>query len=608
METQDNSQIKQRIRERYKGVDESVLDVIPATPREDFYKSEIHKRVAVYARVSTDDPNQTSSYELQKNHYEDLVNRRDNWELVDIYADEGISGTSLQHRDNFIRMINDCKDKKIDLIVTKSVSRFARNIIDCIGYVRELKAADPPIGIFFETENIFSLDENSEMSLSFIATLAQEESHTKSEIMNSSIEMRFKRGIFLTPKLLGYDRDENGNLVINEDEANTVRLIFFSYLFGYTTTQIADALTELERLTKKGRTFWSSSTVSAILTNARYCGDVLARKTFTPNYLDHKKKKNRHDRNQYRQKDHHDAIISREDFFAVQKMIRYGKYRNKGYFPELKVVKEGFLTGYVAIHPKWAGFMREDYFEASESVMEGIVKIPSKPLRVTIKKGSVDLSNYELVRKEIISAFRMPEISINSAHISFNRAAIETMPDTRLIEILVMPANKYLVVRKADKDDRYALSWSAEKEGVLYKKIICGAAFIPTLYKLFDFNEEYEYKVYGDVLRKGDEKFLFFDMKDAISLIKETEIAPEGTEPKRKRTKKNKTYPKEWEKTFGEKYYSSKAKLKEQEDELMSTKESVNMIFSKKDEGVTSVREAAGKIEDILKRIGEEDG
>ena len=113
-----------------------------------------------------------------------MVSRRANWELADIYADEGISGTSLQHRDNFLRMIKDCQDGKIDLIVTKSVSRFARNIIDCIGYVRQLKASYPPIGVFFETENIFTLDENSEMSLSFIATLAQEESHTKSEIRN----------------------------------------------------------------------------------------------------------------------------------------------------------------------------------------------------------------------------------------------------------------------------------------------------------------------------------------------------------------------------------------------------------------------------------------
>ena len=229
-----------------------------------------------------------------------MVSRRPDWDLVEIYADEGISGTSLQHRDAFVKMIEDCKAGKIDLIVAKSVSRFARNLIDCIGYVRELKAMNPPIGVFFETENIFTLNANSEMSLSFIATLAQEESHSKSEIMNASIEMRFKRGIFLTPALLGYDQDDDGNLVINDQEAEIVRLIFFMYLYGYTCKQIAETLTELNCRTKRGNVRWSPTGVMQILQNERHCGDVLARKTFTPNYLDHKSKKNRQDRNQYR--------------------------------------------------------------------------------------------------------------------------------------------------------------------------------------------------------------------------------------------------------------------------------------------------------------------
>ena len=241
---------KEKIRQRYKGISENELDVIPALPQENFYEDQHEKRVAVYARVSTDDPRQTSSYELQKNHYQDVVSRHAGWKLIDIYADEGISGTSLQHRDAFIRMIADCQAGKIDLIVTKSVSRFARNVLDCIGHVRQLKAMKPPIGVFFETENIYTLNENSEMSLSFISTLAQEESHNKSEIMNASIEMRFRRGIFLTPPLLGYDQDEDGNLVINEEEAETVRLIFFMYLYGYTCQEIANTLTKTGRHTK----------------------------------------------------------------------------------------------------------------------------------------------------------------------------------------------------------------------------------------------------------------------------------------------------------------------------------------------------------------------
>lgn len=169
---------KNKIRERYKGVSIDELDVIPALPQEDIFAVENEQRVAVYARVSTDDPRQTSSYELQKNHYHDVISKSPNWKLVQIYADEGISGTSLQHRDQFKLMIEDCKKGEIDLIVTKSVSRFARNVVDCIGYVRELLSLPHPVGVFFETERLNTFDPKSEMVLSFMATLAQEESHT----------------------------------------------------------------------------------------------------------------------------------------------------------------------------------------------------------------------------------------------------------------------------------------------------------------------------------------------------------------------------------------------------------------------------------------------
>ncbi|MBP5330571.1 MAG: recombinase family protein, partial [Lachnospiraceae bacterium] len=521
--TKDAKTIKQKIRERYKGVSEDVLDVIPAAPHEDFYKSDIHKRVAAYCRVSTDDPNQTSSYELQKNHYEDFINSRANWELVDIYADEGISGTSLQHRDSFIRMIDDCRAGKIDMIVTKSVSRFARNIIDCIGYVRQLKAAEPPIGVYFETENIFTLDENSEMALSFIATLAQEESHTKSEIMKSSIEMRFKRGIFLTPVLLGYDHDEEGNLVINEDEANTVRLIFFSYLYGYSTGKIADALTELARLTKKGNQTWSASSVYEILTNERYCGDVLARKTFTPNYLNHKSKKNNHDRNQYRQKNHHAAIISREDFFAVQKMIRNAKYGNKGYFPEMHVVNDGLLRGFVTVHPKWAGFSEDDYYLASDSINEGVSCIPSKPLEVSVKKGDFDLRGYELVRSQFMTSFGKLSVTISSSTVSFNKVCIDKMPGIPKIELLVMPEKRLRAIRKAPAGSHYALTWSKN----YYPKTISGSAFLPTLSKLFGWRKDSNDRITGTMYRSEEDTVIIYDVKDAILLIPEEILSDE---------------------------------------------------------------------------------
>ena len=602
---------KQKIRERYKGVNEDVLDVIPATPHEDFYKSEVHKRVAVYARVSTDDPNQTSSYELQKNHYEDLVNRRSNWELVDIYADEGISGTSLQHRDNFLRMIEDCRAGKIDLIVTKSVSRFARNIIDCIGYVRQLKAENPPIGVFFETENIFTLDENSEMSLSFIATLAQEESHTKSEIMNSSIEMRFKRGIFLTPKLLGYDHDDNGMLVINEDEAKTVRFIFFAYLYGYTSQQIADALTEMERLTKRGNDVWSAGSVLQILSNERYCGDVLARKTFTPNYLNHKPKKNNHDRNQYRQKDHHDAIISREDFFAVQKLIRNAKYRNKGYFPEMQVVKKGYLKGYVVIHPKWAGFTIDDYYTASSSVLDGVTKIPSNNIELQLEKGNIDLSEYELVRSQFLSKSGQISVSITPTKLMFNKTALTKIPETKKIELLVFPEKKMIAVRKAITNSRFAIEWSRLTEKGIMPKIISGSAFIPTLYKLFSWNANIQYKITGSVHRFSDENLLVFCADDATLSIdkfdfeqdEELDIYTELEKHTRKRRKRITAYPKKWATSFGDKYYESKVleqSLKVESGELGHEQ----VVYSSEADNVTSPQQAANEIKGILEDLG----
>lgn len=295
---------KEKIRKKYKGIDFDELQIIPAKPQIGLYDEKNEKRVAVYARVSTDDPSQTSSYELQKNHYMDIVNRHISWKLVEIYADEGISGTSLNHRDSFIRMINDCRAGKIDLIVTKTVARFARNILDCIGYVRELKQLQPPIGIFFEAENLYTLDSNNEMILAIMATLAQGESHNKSEVMNASIEMRFRRGI-LTPTLLGYDSDDDGNLVINQEEAKIVRLIFYMYIYGYSCRHIAETLTRLCRKTKKGNTVWSARAILPILQNERHYGAVYARKTWTPNYLDHKSKKNKEDKNQYRQEDHH---------------------------------------------------------------------------------------------------------------------------------------------------------------------------------------------------------------------------------------------------------------------------------------------------------------
>lgn len=549
---------KARIRQRYKGIDPEELEVIPALPPEDIFKTEKKLRVAVYARVSTDDPRQTSSYELQKNHYQDVVNKNPNWMLVEIYADEGISGTSLQHRDAFKKMIEDCEAGKIDLIITKSVSRFARNVVDCIRYVRELSSLRPPVGVFFETEHLNTLDPKSEMILSFMSTLAQEESHTKSEIMNSSIEMRFRRGIFLTPPLLGYDQDENGDLVINPHEAKIVQLIFYMYLNGSSTQQIADSLTELGCKTKKNNDFWSSSTILQILQNERHCGDVLARKTWTPNYLDHKSRKNNQDRNQYRKVGHHEAIISRDDFIAVQKLITNAKYGNKEILPELHVIQEGSLSGFISINPRWSGFKARDYFEASQSVLKPAnMNVPDT---ITASAGSFDLRDYEVARGQFFSSVGRISVSFSYKQISFNKDAIRKFPNIKFVELLIHPSSKLLAIRPCSSETKNKVQWSRLKDGQLIPKPISGAAFLPTLYEIFKWDKKCKYRILGVAHQKGNENVLIFNMDDTeirIPTSTNDVSAPNNNMPDTISDSKSVlAYPADWMNSFGNNYYT----------------------------------------------------
>lgn len=552
---------KNKIRERYKGVSLDELDVIPALPQEDIFAVENEQRVAVYARVSTDDPRQTSSYELQKNHYHDVISKSPNWKLVQIYADEGISGTSLQHRDQFKLMIEDCKQGKIDLIVTKSVSRFARNVVDCIGYVRELLALPHPVGVFFETERLNTFDPKSEMVLSFMATLAQEESHTKSEIMNASIEMRFRRGIFLTPILLGYDHDEDGNLVINEEEAKIVKLIFMMYLNGCTCQEIADTLTELGCMTKKGNTVWSPGSILQILQNERHCGDVLAHKTYTPNYLNHKSKKNMQNRPQYRKRNHHEAIISRDDFIAVQRLISNAKYGNKGLLPELKVILEGVLKGFVSINPRWAGFKEDDYINASASVYNGTEQTSVSSAPVEVQSGDFDLRGYEIARSQFFDSTDRITVTFSQGDIRFSCPAVRRLEST-LVELLMHPQKRILAVRTAGKECRNAMQWSKKKSGVSFPRGISGTAFLPTLYSLLGWKDDCRYRITGIKRGKGNDAILLFNLtepeifipNDTVSSLPESDTSVKPFTDSNRRNVR--AYPPDWADTFGSNYYS----------------------------------------------------
>ena len=276
------------------------------------------KRVAAYCRVSTDQEEQLSSYEAQVNYYTNYIEKHPDYEFAGIYADEGISGTTTKKREQFNRMIEDCKAGKIDMIITKSISRFARNTLDCLNFVRQLK--DLGIGVTFEKENIFTLDSKGEVLLSILSSLAQDESRSISENSTWGIRRRFEQGKLHVnhTKFLGYDKDKNGNLVVNEKQAKIVRRIYKEFLDGKGANRIARDL-ELGGVSNwNGKAKWYEGSIRKMLTNEKYKGDALLQKTYTVDFLSKKRADNNGQVPQYYVEDSHPAIIDKEMWEAVQ--------------------------------------------------------------------------------------------------------------------------------------------------------------------------------------------------------------------------------------------------------------------------------------------------
>lgn len=311
-------------------------------------------------------------------------------------------------------MIADAKAGLFDIIITKSVSRFARNVIITIGMVRELAELRPPVGVFFESECIFSLNDDSQMALSFQATMAEEESHTRSRSMETSLRMRLDNGIPLTPKLLGFSHNSDGELVVNRKRHQLQSWPFFMYLYGYSTKQIAETFEALGRRTYLGNVKWTSNAIIQILRNERYCGDVLTRKTFTPDYHTHLARKNRGERPQSRYFDHHDSIVSRDDFIAVQKLLDNAKYGNKSFLPELRVIESGMLKGFVCVNPRWAGFKVNDYIQAAQSVYcvenseDDEHTSDNEVYQIEVNAGDFDFRGFEIARHELFDHQKSP--------------------------------------------------------------------------------------------------------------------------------------------------------------------------------------------------------
>lgn len=602
---------KQKTRQRmHVQVDPDNYEFFPAEKEPDFYSTEITQYVGIYVRVSTGDVKQTTSFELQKKYYEDYVSKHENWHLVKIYADEGISGTSLKNRVAFAEMIKDCQEGKLTLIITKSVSRFARNTEDHLAVLRKLTHLKKPVGVFFESECIFSLNDDSQMALSFLATMAQEESHTRSRSMETSLRMRLDNGIPLTPKLLGYTHDSDGNLVINQEEAPTVKLAFFMYLYGYSTKQIAEIFNAIGKKSYLGNINWTANGIVQILRNERHCGNVLTRKTWTPDFKDHKSKKNYGKRPQSLYKKHHEPIVSHEDFNAVQRLLDNAKYGNKGFLPELKVIPDGLLKGFVPIYPKWAAFKANDYYQAAMSITTSIQNEASDQSNVTIAvdAGDFDLRDFEVTRGEFFDLAKQFLIVFHNSKIRLGAELVKALGKNNYIELLVNPVTMQFAIRTTQKTSRQGVYCSKMTQQNYTPKDIAATAFYGTLFELFSWNTEYKYQIAGNLYKTENGAACIFNANCSEVYIK-NQMIPSNVviqNPLAKSGSRIRAVPKEWTTNFGHAYYYhelSYSVLAKQSKEDWQIRVEGRLVENGKMKGITPYEAIKAYIDEQLKDI-----
>lgn len=514
---------KQKIRARYRGVDPSELEVIPAIATDEIALDQRKLKVAAYVRVSTENDEQTSSYELQVNDFTDRINANPNWEFAGIYSDEGISGTELSHRKGMLQMIEDARAGKINHILAKSIARFARNVVDCLSIIDELKKLG--VGVHFDENNLYTLDSTGALVLTILATVAEEESRSKSFIMNWSIERRFSKGIFLTPELLGYDLDEEGNLVINPEEAETVKVIYNLYINGWSCKEIADLLTDYGRKTKLGNEVWNPGSINGVIENERHCGDVRARKTYTPDFKTHKSEKNRQNRKQYIQRNHHEAIVDRDVYNAANLLKSSHQYAAKSRpLPTLSVIDGGILSGYVPVDKNWTGFSAEDYQAACESVK-------AEEPKTSVEGKRLYMGGYELIRADYFPSNERPAMIITNGKLRFNTACLKKFEDVEYVELLLNTVKNCIAIRPCEKDNPNAIHWGRLREDHWIVSTLSCRGLARTLFDMMSWEDEGQYRFSGEFKVQGENKLLLFELGEpVITKTVEQIVVPEEAE------------------------------------------------------------------------------
>lgn len=549
---------------------EEDVDIYPITVVPPKFDTESHQRVCAYARVSTDSEKQTTSLVLQQISYQKMIEENPNWEYVGLYYDEGKSGTSVKRRKGFLKMIEDCKAGKIDMILTKSVARFARNTLDSLKYIKELKNLDPPVGVYFETEKIYSLDSNK-MMLVNLSSLAEWESESKSNIMNWSIDKRFELGQFLTPVVYGYKKDDNDNLVINEAEAPFVRLFYYLFLQGFSVNSMAEIAMGLnfEKDCEEGIE-WYGKSILNMLQNEKYCGELIARKTYTPDFSTHKSKKNKGNKTQYHVRNHHPAIVSPQIYAATLKLIDLHKKVNSGYtLPKLSVVKKGALKGYIPIDRNWDGYSFEEYEKACRTVYKGITNTQETVAKE--QQGYIDVGEQLFSSKEDIY------ITFFCGLVSFNMPCVESI-QKEYVSLYFNPLDLRMAVVEAQYDGRN-FQWAKKKEEwKLRPKSIKG--FDSIIYERMKWNRKARYRIKGKTIIRNGQKALIFDLNSAELCLGDSVV-----------------YPKHWEEDFGSKLGRIRDEEFSQEQLIVSYRDCSDIACALPDE---AMEELTRKVEETF--------
>ncbi len=511
--------IRNEIRNRVRSVAvRSNVSLRPAKPKPTISDSG-EKSVGIYTRVSTKSTEQTSSIENQTIYYTKKVTEEPQWTLHRIYSDEGKSGTSTKKRDAFNEMMRDAERKDIDLILCASVSRFARNMSDCMNWIRQLKTKNPshPVGVYFETEKIYTLDPDSNQRLSIHAMLADWESANKSARMILSYDQRICTGQYPVLDLLGFRHTKSGELIIHPEERKTVRFMFLAKMVGYDDDGIAEVLTEKERPTLKGRTNWNANMVRAIMTNERRWGDLEARKTIVVDVVEHKTKKNENDRISAYLEGHHEGIVTPEIARAV-KMVNASGRRLEGGVCDIMVIPHGALKGFVCINPAWGGIDHGAFMEVCTSVYDDD-EIDRLEHEIRVWSGedaskvlSLQLTGYDVPRGIYFLNSRMPSLTISKNNIKFSKACYTKLGQCPYVEVLYHPILQAIIVRESTEGSANSIRWdngAGKVAGAIGAK-----AFTQAIFDNMRWKPEYRFRFRGITKERDGKKFLLFALDE----------------------------------------------------------------------------------------------